>query len=108
MSIRCDDKANLQTILNICLLYVNGYFRILAKKSFLLEIKRLFGKFCIERNLSKCTNACTSTTLSFSLHMVVFSLFKKSLKQYPTTKHVKRLNAQVKHEALFAADGSAC
>lgn len=39
--------SDLQTILNICLLYVNGYFRILTKKSFLLERKLLIDKFCI-------------------------------------------------------------
>lgn len=39
--------SDLQTILNICLLYVNDYFRILAKKSFLLERKLLIDKFCI-------------------------------------------------------------
>lgn len=43
--------SDLQAILNICLSHVNRHFRILAKKSFLLERKRPIHKICMRQNI---------------------------------------------------------
>ena len=77
--------SDLQTILNICLLYVNGYFRILAKKSFLLESNVLTTNFTLNKNFPNVTTVELEAHFSLLLYNSFLQRFRRLCKHIPRT-----------------------
>ena len=79
-----------QTILNICLSYVNRYFRILAKKCFPLEyLQNLHAT----KTFFKWNNCCTHRKRFLIDIPLVSSLCKKVVECFQSRRHVKRLKS---------------
>lgn len=84
--------SDLQTILNICLSHVSRYFRILAKKCFLLECLQQ-KSHATKQFLSESTVALVEN-VSFSSYDLCSLLLQKAVESILTHRHVKRLKSE--------------